>query len=55
MSEIELIRQLRSKISNHIHYNVNGDNWKENKYLFEVVEQIDSYLKERDREFEEAE
>lgn len=55
MSEVLMIRQIRQKISNHIHYDVKAENWNENKYLFEVIEQIDSYLKERDREYEEAE
>lgn len=52
MDEILLIREIRAKIANHIHYKVNGDNWEEHKYLLEVIERVDKYLKDRDSEYD---
>ena len=54
MSELLLIRQIRSDLANHMHYNVNGDNWTDNKYLVDVMQRIDNYLQERDKEYDEV-
>lgn len=54
MKEIMLIRQIRSDIANQLHYKVNGDNWSEYKYLIDVVDRIDSYLKQMDEEYEQG-
>lgn len=53
MNEMTLIRKIRSEIAEHIHYKMDGENWSENKYLVQVVEDIDYFLKQRDKEFDE--
>lgn len=53
MKEVELIRKIRSEIMNHIHFEMNADNWKGSVYLVNVLEDIDNFISLRDREFEE--
>lgn len=40
---------------NHVHFEMNAENWKENIYVVKIMEDIDNFLKLRDREFEETE
>jgi hypothetical protein len=54
-NDLLFIRKQRAEIAHFIHYEMTSENWKENKILIQILENIDYHLKLKDAEFDEVE